>query len=212
MKRIISSVLLLALLLSCLISCGDRKYDENEVRDEAKRLLTESIVLNDIFWGKGIPCTDDISTADGDFREAIYVYHKKLGFANLDELMTMTAKTFSKDLCAIVNSTVLARVDDPELPLSRYYQKNNLDTGEPQSIMVNKMWEPLIIGQVTYDLDSIEVIESEKEIVFITVNATVSYEDNEPQIRNLKIGLIEEDDGWKINSPTYISYDITKIK
>ena len=134
MKRIISSVLLLALLLSCLISCGDRKYDENEVRDEAKRLLTESIVLNDIFWGKGIPYTDDISTADGDFREAIYVYHKKLGFANLDELMTMTAKTFSKDLCAIVNSTVLARVDDPELPSRDIIRKIILTPESPKAL------------------------------------------------------------------------------
>ena len=87
MKKIISSLLVIVLLLSSLVSCGDRKYDENEVKEAAKRLIAESIVLNDIFWGNGLPYTVNRDTADGDFYEADFVYHKKLGFENLDELI-----------------------------------------------------------------------------------------------------------------------------
>ena len=212
MKKIISSLLVIVLLLSSLVSCGDRKYDENEVKEAAKRLIAESIVLNDIFWGNGLPYSVNRDTADGDFYEADYVYYKRLGFETVDELMALAAKTFSEDQCKMIKATVISRVDDPDLPLSRYYQKVSLDTGEPESIMVNSKWNELIIGTATYDYNSVEVIESEKKIVYVTVNATVTYENNEPQQRTLKIGLIEEDDGWKLDSHTYLSYDITNIK
>lgn len=212
MKKIISSLLVIVLLLSSLVSCGDRKYDENEVKEAAKRLIAESIVLNDIFWGNGLPYTVNRDTADGDFYEADFVYHKKLGFENLDELMALAARTFSEDQCRMIKTTVISRADDPELPLSRYYQKISLDTGEPESIMVNSKWTELIIGSAIYDYNSVEVIESEKKVVYVTVNVTVTYENNEPQQKTIKIGLIEEDDGWKLDGHTYLSYDITKIK
>lgn len=214
MKKILSILLILSLSLLTLVSCGDRKYDEAEVKAAAKTLIADSAVLNDIFWGKGIPHTDDKNTSDGVYFEAYYYYHKNLGFETVDELMTMAAKTFSADQCSVINSTILSSVSVGEevMSLSRYYQKVNLKDGKtPEAIMVNSTWENLLIGEAAYDLDSIEVIGSEKDTVYVTVKVTVTLEDYEPQTRTLRVALVEEDAGWRIDSPTYISYDKTNL-
>ena len=48
MKRIFSLILILTLLLTSLISCGDREYDENEVREAAKELISASALLKQV--------------------------------------------------------------------------------------------------------------------------------------------------------------------
>lgn len=214
MKKILSILLILSLSLLTLVSCGDRKYDEAEVKAAAKTLIADSAVLNDIFWGKGILHTDDKNTSDGVYFEAYYYYHKNLGFETVDELMTLAARTFSADQCSVINSTVLSSVSVGEevMSLSRYYQKVSLKDGKtPEAIMVNSTWENLLVGEAVYDLDSIEVIGSEKETVYVTVKVTVTLEDYEPQTRTLRVALVEEEAGWRIDSPTYISYDKTNL-
>ena len=212
MKKIISLILVLTLSLLSLVSCGDRKYDEAEVKAAAKTLISDSVILNDIFWGSGIPYMDDLNTSDGIYFEAYYYYHKNLGFETLDELMAMTEKTFSQKQCDLIESTILSSVtvDDEIYSLARYYQKVSAkDNKTPECIMVNSDWKNLLIGKAEYDLDSIQVIGSEKEIVYITIDATVTYENYEPQKRNIRVALVEEDAGWRIDSPTYISYNLT---
>ena len=212
MKRIISVILITVLSLLTFVSCGDKKYDEENVKNVARELISSSVVLNDIFWGKGLPYTVDRDTADGSYYEADFAYHKELGFETLDELMTIAGKTFSKEQCSVIESTVLSSINvgDETMNLSRYYQKV-LD-GKPVCIMVNSLTENLIIGEAVYDLDSIEVIGSEKDTVFVTVKATITYKDYEPQIRTVRVALVEEDAGWRIDSPTYISFDKTNLK
>ena len=77
--------------------------------------------------------------------------------------------------------------------------------------MVNSEWDRIFYGEVEYDYDSIVVIGSEDETVYVKINATVKFEDYEPQTREIRISLVEEKDGWKIDSPTYLNYDKTKI-
>ncbi len=212
MKKIISILLVLSLSLLALVSCGDRKYDEAEVKAVARTLISDSVILNDIFWGSGLPYTDDLNTSDGVYFEAYYYYHKNLGFETLDELMTIAEKTFSEKQCSLIESTILSSVtvEEEVYSLARYYQKLSAkDNKTPQCIMVNTTWQNLLIGKAEYDLDSIEVIGSEKKIVYVTVDATVTYENYEPQKRNIRVALIEEDAGWRIDSPTYISYNLT---
>lgn len=214
MKRIISVILLIALSLLTLISCGDRKYDEEEVKTAARKLIVDSVILNEIFWGEGLPYIEDRNTADGSYYEAEFMYHKNLGFETLDELMELTEKTFSKGQCSVIEETILSSVvvGEETMTLSRYYQKVSLeDNKTPVCIMVNSDCQNLIVGESEYDFDSIKVIGSEKNKVYVTVNVTISLEEYEPQTRTVRIALVEEDDGWKIDTPTYVSYDKTNL-
>ena len=96
--------------------------------------------------------------------------------------------------------------------LSRYYQKYSVIDGvTPEYIMVNSDWNKVFTSTVEYDFDSIKVIGSEKQTVFVTIDCTVTKSGYDPQKRTLTISLIEEEDGWKLDSPTFVNYDITKV-
>ena len=156
MKRIFSLILILTLLLTSLISCGDREYDENEVREAAKELISASALLNDIYFGNGIPYHEDKNTADGVYYEAIYAYHSKMGFNTISELRELTAKTFSDDFCDYLFEIAMNNIEDGDkaILLSRYYQKfSTADLKTPEAIMVNSTWKPILVDEVEYDLD-----------------------------------------------------------
>ena len=212
MKRIISFILLYSILTLSLISCGDREYNEQEVISAAKILISDSELLNEVYWGKGIPYTEDKNTSDGVYYEALYAYHSKMGFNTVSELRELTAKTFSDDYCIQIYSSVLANVQDGDkaILLARYYQKfSAADLNSPESIMVNTTWKAILTDEVEYDLESIKVLGSEGDKVIITVDATVKRTGYDPQIRTIEVDLIEEDDGWRLDSPTSLKYDTT---
>ena len=217
MKKIISVFLILIFTLGTFISCGDVKYDEQEVKTEAKRLIEQSIVLNDIYWGAGIPYLEDKNTSDGIYYKAQESYHYLLGFNTVDEMLSLTKKTFSEGYCSNIKATIFNSIQDGDNSLipARYYQKYSYDKNGKvignDCIMVNSEWDRIFYGEVEYDYDSIVVIGSEDETVYVKINATVKFEDYEPQTREIRISLVEEKDGWKIDSPTYLNYDKTKI-
>ena len=209
MKKIVSLLILIAVLIPSLFSCGDIKYDENEVKTAAKKLIEESILLNDIYFGEGIPYIDDKNNSDGVFYMALDSYLYLIGFSTVAELMDLTSKTFSKSYCNQIYSTVLDTIQDEDkaIILPRYYQKYSVgDATTPECIMVNSTYRQLLFGDVEYDYDSITVIGAEDDTVYITVHATVKLDAYDPQTREIRIALVDEGKGWRIDSPTYLTY------
>ncbi|MBR5140080.1 MAG: hypothetical protein IKV16_03405 [Clostridia bacterium] len=209
MKRIISLILLLVLTVTAFTAC-DRKYDENEVKAAAEKLIAESILLNDIFWGDGLPHYEDKNYSDGDYYAAIEAYHYGLGFTTVSELRALTESVFSTEYTNIIASTVFSEIYDGQemVYTSRYYQKYSAGDGvTPESIMVNSNWKKLLNGEVSYDYSSLTVTHSEDEVVYVTINATVTLDGKNPKTSTLEIGLIEEDAGWRIHTPTYLNYN-----
>ena len=213
MKKIVLLILSLLLLTACLTSCGDIEYDEAEVKAAAKELIEDSAVLNDILWGTGLPYYEDKNTSDGSYYRAIESYHYALGFKTIDELKELVAKTFTEEYCNSIYSTVLSGIQDGDdtVITSRYYQKVSSIDGTPEYIMVNSIWDRLLFGKVEYDYESLKVEGADGRRVYVTVNATVTEEGLAPQTREIRIALLEEDNGWRINNPTYLTYDKTNL-
>ena len=212
MKKAVNLLIVFILILSSfLTSCGDREYDENEVKEAALSLIKETEFLNDILWGKGIAHSDDRNTSEGVYFEAVYADLYSKGFFTVSELKEKVKNTFSAAYSEQIFTTVLSAVSDgDQYLLSRYYQKYSiLDGTTPETIMVNSEWEPLLNDNVAYDYDSIKVTGSKKELVYVTVDATVTRRGYDPQTRTVSVALIEEENGWRVDSPTYLSYDIT---
>ena len=211
MKKIIALILVLTCLFS-LFSCGDREYDEAVVKEEAKTLIEASVLLNEVLWGKGIAYSEDKNTSNGVYYEAVFAAHYQMGFKTLSELKSMIQKTFSSDYCQHIFKTVMSSNAD-ENYMTRYYQKySSADGTTPEAIMVNSEWMPLLVDEVTYYTDTIEVIGSKKQLIYVTVNASVKREGVGTQATVLTIALIEEKEGFRLDSPTYLSYDTTKQK
>ena len=206
-KRIIALILVL-ISLTGLTSC-DRKYDEEQVKENAQILIEKSIILNEVYWGRGISHIDDAATSNGDYYEANYVHLKALGFQTIDELKTMTKEAFSKRYSEQIFATVLSTVTDGVYVeiLPRYYQKyEDEEMKVPESIMVNSEYEAFLLDEVEYLYETINVLYSKGEVVFFEIDVNVTRGDKS-QLQKLEIGIIEEKDGWRLYTPTYTTYD-----
>ena len=207
MRRIISLIILGACIIS-LASC-DRRYDENEVREAAALLLEESKLLNEIFYGSGIPYINDESRADGAYYEADYSYTSSHGIQTVEDIKEMARAVFSEGYCEQIFSTILSPVgdDDKIYYMARYYQKTDSLSGENISIMVYSLARIFLYDSYEYDLSSITVDGSKGERVYISVGVNVTdSETGELHTVTRSIALIEEEDGWRVDSPTYAQY------
>jgi hypothetical protein len=66
---------------------------------------------------------------------------------------------------------------------------------------------PLLVDSVKYDYDSITVSHSKKKTVFVKIDCHITTDDGKTQDKTLEIGLVEEKNGWRIDTPTYARYD-----
>lgn len=211
MKKAISlfvSVTLVLASLFNLISC-DRSYDEQEVKREARMLIENSIMLNEIYWGEGIAYVENASTSNGAYYEASFISLDKYGIRTLDDLKAKTRDVFSDGYCELIFSTTMSSVVDAEelQVYARYYQKYTDEyMTTPDCIMVYSHAKALITGEAEYLYDTLEVIGSKKDTVYVTILANVTY-DGKVQQKKIKIGLIEQNDGWRLDTPTYVSYN-----
>ena len=210
MKRIITLFVAISLIFSLglnLTSC-DREYDEAEVKAAAEVLIEKSLFLNDIYWGKGIPYTPGLSSSL--YCEADFIALSVLGFTTVDELKTKTEEVFSENYCADIYSTSFSSIKDGEEIqfYARYYQKyeDEFQT-EPICIMVYSRFENMIPDKVEYLYDTLTVTHSEGETVYVKIQANVTRDEEHSQIREMLIGLVEEENGWRIDTPTYLKYN-----
>ena len=209
MKKIISLLTLFALLCS-LISCGEknREYDESEVKQAAEILISKSAALNQIFWGEGIGYISDSSYSVGYYYPADIFSLYNYGIETVDDLKEKTREVFSFAYSQNIFSTVLSSLNDGDgiYAYARYYQKySDAEEKVPETIMVYSKALVLLKDEVRYNFDTMEVIGSKKEMVYVTLTVDVVRDEN-TQTRALKVGLIEEEDGWRIDTPTYMSY------
>ncbi len=212
MKKVLI-ILITAICILSASSCGNeppvvnREYDEKEVEAAARQLIMQSLSLNEIYWGDGIAHSEDRNTADGIYYMAVIL--PDTGFSTLDELRALTEETFSKGFTEQIYSTPIF-IGSSDTTMCRYYQKYSAADGTtPEAIMVNTEWKPLIVDDVTYDFESVKAKGSVGEKVYVTISCTVTRAGYEPQKRVLEVALIEEEGGWRLDSPTYLNYDVT---
>lgn len=201
------SVLAIAVSTLSLASC-DRRYDEGEVLSNATRLLKQAEVLNEVYYGRGIQY---ITTGyrDGNYYEADGIHLSLLGFSTIRELENMTRETFTKGYSEQIFDTKLSVIEDSTgiQHMTRYYQRYDAgNVGEPICIMVYSEPTVSLTDKIEYDYSSMRVSGVRRQTVYVTVSAVVTNEEGKSQTRDVRLSLIEEDDGWRIDSPCYVSY------
>ncbi len=210
MKRILTLFIAFSLIfsLSLSLSSCDREYDEAEVKAVAEVLVEKSLFLNDIYWGKGIPYTSSISSSL--YCEADIIALSELGFYTVDELKKKTEEVFSKDYCRDIFSTSFSSIKDGEEIqfYARYYQKYEDEFQTvPICIMVYSRFENMLPDKVEYLYDTLTVTHSDGDVVYVKLQAKVTRDEEHVQTREMVIGLIEEENGWRIDTSTYLKYN-----
>lgn len=208
--RAISLILAVLMLLSVLtLTSCNRKYDEEEVLEAARTLLKEAEVLNKIYYGSGIEYFDSEDEQIGYYRKANPMHLEELGFSTIDELKKKTEQTFSAKYSETVYSTILSSMNDGDgiVSLARYYQAYDEETGQPTHIMVYSKFSLMLKSDIVYDYSTLTVVGSKKEKVEVTVEATLTNSEGQSQKTTISIMLVEEENGWRINNPTYANYN-----
>ena len=200
-------VVIMSLFFS--VSCEkNREYDESDVLYYSENLIKNSIILNEIYYGSGIPYTKDESLADGYYYPASSEYLSKIGIVNIEDIKELTRLCYTEAVSESIIKTKLSSIwsDSGIISYARYYQKyNSLDDSE-ECIMVYKDSPILLTDTVEYDYDSLYVSGVKGMEVFVKITVNITREDKKSQKREIEIGLLEESGGWRLNSPTYARY------
>jgi hypothetical protein len=204
-------IIIVILTLILTVSCTkNREYDEAEVTLAAKELLKKSEKLNYIYYGYGIEYEMNESEANGAYYRADSLSLEKLGIRTVEDIEKLTYDTYTQSLSQSVILTKLnggsLDEDSTVMNYARYYQKINALDGSNECIMVYKLAEVYLTDDTEYLYDTLRVIGSEGETVLIEVDVKVTNSEGKEQIQTLKFTLLEEINGWRINSPTYVKF------
>lgn len=200
-------LLIFVILISSigLYSC-DKKYDEAEVKEALSELLTKIGVLNTVYYGNGIDYYSS-GESDGVYHEANFLHLNTLGFSTIAELKTLTRQVFTEEFSQQIFATKLENMGEGDILIqqARYYQKVDFD-GSNICIMVDSTAVSIFDDRMTFDLDSIRVEGSKRDQVICYVDVEVSNQDGDHQTKTLKVILLEESDGWRIDNPVFANY------
>ena len=202
------SVLLLVVLILPLTSCN-RSYDEQEVLENAEALLKKAEILNKVYYGNGIEYTTS-GFVDGYYYEANPLHLEKLGFTTVEELKNLTLETFTDGYANQIFQTKLTMIQDESgiQEMTRYYQKyDSVNLLTPVCIMVYSKAKIILKDEISYDYSTLRVSGVKRDTVYVSVDATVVNEEGKTQDVTVKLDLIEESYGWRIDNPCYVNYN-----
>jgi hypothetical protein len=207
MKRLckIVSALLIFVMCASFTSCeNDRDYDEAEVLSNAALLIEKSYKLNELFYGKGLKYGD---VGVGIYKRAEKESLDSYGISTIEDMKNMAREIFSDSYCnAIFSSDVFSslKIDNVVKSYARYYEDK--DNEKNPVIMVRSNYEPLLNCTYVYS-SAMEVVDVEGEIIVINTLVTATNKEGSVKNINVKLRMIEEDDGWRFTGPTYVVYN-----
>lgn len=217
LKKILFLILLVALAtmsLSCkkdeaVEEVPPREYVESEVIECAKALINTAKDINRIVWGVGILPVPEEEETGGVYRACASDELARYGVSSVDDIRTLCQNVYSEAMCKTIENTAFSNVkDDGEsiVSLVRYYDKTDKDT-ETVTLMVNTNAYIYFEKEVLYHTDTLKVTGVRGEVLTLTVSVTVYDGEDKPHEKTLTFQMIEESDGWRLHSPTYMKYD-----
>ena len=199
MKRILS-LLLASVLLFSLASCGGSGLSDDEIRDVYADLIEQSYLLNDVYYGDGLPFVNDPETmaalAGASSRFSYMPVDKNAPLKSEAEIREATLAVFTKDMCEhlfVLAFEGMSTGDDETVVYARYIEMEEILT-----VRIDLAEEALPLGRV-YDLDSMDILNQSGNRIVASFATSV---DGEPSV-NVKLTLVKTAEGWRLDSPTY---------
>ena len=224
-SKLLSLILCLCLFASLLSSCGDkgkggktdREYDEAEVCAAARVLIEKSKILNEIYYGAGIPYKEPIKEdaeidvymlADPAYLSALYEDH---GIKDIETLKEKTKEVFSKTGSASVISAFLQNTTgiNGMAGYARYYMaKENVDLGTQAGLMVRTNAKNYYenTASVEYIYDGMHVSAVDGEYLTVSLKVKTTGKDGTENTRDMTVKLIEEENGYRLSGSTVATH------
>ena len=199
MKRILS-FFLMALLLFSLASCGGSGLSDDEIRDVYADLIEQSYLLNDVYYGDGLPFVNDpetMATLAGAISRFSYMPVDKNALLQSEaEIREATLAVFTQSMCDHLFTLAfegMSTDDEETVVYARYIEMEDILT-----VRIDLADEALPLGRV-YDMDTMDILNQSGNRIVASFATSV---DGEPSV-NVKLTLVRTADGWRLDSPTY---------
>lgn len=222
-SKLLSLLLCIFLIGAVLVSCNgdkgktDREYDEAEVCAAARVLIEKSKILNEIYYGAGIPYKEPIKEdaeidvymlADPAYLSALYEDH---GIKDIETLKEKTKEVFSKTGSASVISAFLQNTTgiNGMAGYARYYMaKENVDLGTQAGLMVRTNAKNYYenTASVEYIYDGMHVSAVDGEYLTVSLKVKTTGKDGTENTRDMTVKLIEEENGYRLSGSTVATH------
>lgn len=203
-KRALVIFLSLTLFLLSLVGCGEdslSKEEEQELFDAIQELVEESRVLNEIYFGEGIPVLETGKSV-GVYKECNQMILAEWGFDSIDDIKSKTRSIYTESMSSWLSSYAFLSITSGAAVVgARYYED------EDGTLMVSTNADVLLRDDVTYDYSTLEIVSQRNGIVALSMDATVTNAQGKTQTREISLEAEREGSKWKLNSPTYLVYD-----
>jgi len=194
-----------------LVSCGGMKVDEAELKDALGELIEKSAELNVIYFGEGLPMTEDAevlenfySAFDADIKSINYQpVDPECGYTNETELREATLEVFtegySEYLFERAFSGISAVYDEgtedqhtSTAVYAMYIEENGILTAR-----IDLAEDAMELGR-TYDLEGMEIVRSRENYVIVKIPSEMN-----GKALDVELKVVMTENGWRLDSPTY---------
>lgn len=205
MRKISLFLILVLLFVPALSSCGNRDYDEETVKAAARELLEKSTAVNEIFYGVGMP-VDEGTAGTGYYKPVKKEYLSSLGIAGLDGLRNLTKEVYTDELSDIIFETKLNSVKDSSGNIIVYSRYIEAKIKDETRVLIYTAGEPTYQNDVEYLYDTLTVKGSKGERIIAELDVRLITFDGFSRDEKIEIILLEENDGFRLDSLSFAKY------
>lgn len=193
----------LALLLCVLaVATGCQQASPpalEEVYDAAVDLIERSYAVNDILFGYGLPVWKQGSS----YAEVMSVYMGQIQYetttpysipSTADRIRTMLSSVYSSSYVESLTATLFDGYAYEEGAMAAQLKEDS------KGLHQYKHYTPLVTWQRIYDYSTMRVVGGDERTAILEID---SHLENEQTVLTVELVLVLEDDGWRLDTPTY---------
>lgn len=208
MKKRIAAALLILLTLT---SCGGGVHTEEEIRTVLDELLPKSFELNEIYFGEGLPMSNDKAMVEqfyGMFDSDVEAinYHPvdvSCGYTTETDIREATLEVFTADYAEYLFGRAFSGIsatfnegEEQEYTSTAVYAMY-IEQDGILTVRINLDEEAIPLGRM-YDLDGMELTENAENFVIAKIPTEM-----DGRALDVELRLVKTPDGWRLDSPTY---------
>lgn len=192
--RIIAAFIAAMMLMCGFAGCSTPEpADEGEMLEAAKILLESAVEVNRIFFWEGLPheepADDKLEVGDSEY----LVLAEKYMYLMESDLMAKAEAVYSESYCRDIKKIAFEgiKVTEDEALFARYI--------EEQGVMkINRKLSEEGLAERLPDTSSVDTVNITHNTATVSVSFTC-----EGVTEKQEIKLVLEDDGWRLDTPTY---------
>jgi len=201
------TALAVALLLAAAmgVSCSV-DYTDEEIKETAEKLIEASFEINEIYFGKGLPVSEEDSEEAKKFAEEngfdldnvqFLPVTEESPYFSIEDIKKATAAVYSAKYSEILYSSAFEgfSVQDGAQAVYAKYMEDEAGTLTARIDLSDND-----LPERSYDYSTMKVKDRKENSVRVELE---SYLDGKKEEKTVTLTLVKEESGWRLDTPTY---------